>query len=807
MAGRYLWDGIFNVYYNSFERDPGNSENIIAVNRTFDFLAAGRTDQDQGNIILNNVLKNSIKCPKGSHHQGLCTKRATEFINKVFYMSLKEKGDFFLLCNEVQELLSHIPSDAKKELILYLAIAPVAYESVTENFHEKCGVKLKDMGVSLKVAFEKPFGLDKTTAKAISGKILSLFEEEEIYRVDHYLGKPLVKAILPFRYLNPALEKRLNKNHVDRVEIFLKETVGVEDRFSLYNTMGVLRDVHQNHLTQLLSLIAMDLPSDLKDGAETQENKGRLLQQVTAVRRHNALFGQYFNYAYPIEQGEKLGNSTKLSITNSSHLSRDIPTFAACMLNINSPRWQGVPFLLVSGKQLDVRESYIRIIFKNSQVCVSRCPEDSHPQSLPSASQVVFHLDNNSEKNIGIPSILVSKDFNFPQCPLGLQESEDPGLFRSPLVYGTRPDSLHVCALLKHTQAYKSLFLDLFESRRKNFVNTRHLLLSWHIWDYLVNVPKKLIVYNKADPEARLNFLIKDNKLVFFEDDVDRPAQALQESAKVITRSEVMHDYVQTPAIYLGRKLITSHADHLAFLLAQDIDHAAQQDIESKGSFHLALAGGTSLLKVFQMLAQSFSNLHWHTVHVWQVDERCVPHQDERSNFQTLDRELLRFVDIPYSNIHPMPVDMSGNLCDPELGGAHVYSDTIRHIVSNSQFDMVVLSVGSDGHVASLFPGSPNLRVDSSTHVVVTNDGPPETQLRMTLTLPILNKSRRIAVFVTGSHKQDIVRRLEVDGQGQASVHSFPILGINPVNGTVTWYMDYNAYAGGYQKPRSSTLV
>ncbi|GFS09327.1 hexose-6-phosphate dehydrogenase (Glucose 1-dehydrogenase) [Elysia marginata] len=801
LAGRYLWESIFNVYYNIFDTNAGNQEKDVGVNRTFDFLAAGRTAQDQGNIILNSVLKSSIKCPEDSHQLSLCTKRAKEFINQVIYMSLKEEGDFSLLCNEIQDLFSRTSSDVKREIILYLAIAPAAYESVAETFNKKCGEKMRGSGVSLKVAVEKPFGLDKTTAEAMSDRMLSLFKEEEIYRVDHYLGKPLVKAILPFRFSNPHIEKRLNKNHVDRVEIFLKEMVGVEDRFSLYNTMGVLRDVHQNHLTQLLSLFAMDLPSDLKEDAQTQENKGRLLRQVVAVRRHNALFGQYFNYTSHGKQSEESAKESNLSsITNSTLPDGAVPTFAACMLNINSPRWHGVPFILVSGKQLDARESFVRVVFKNRKVCVSQCPEDSLLKSFPSTSQVVFHLDNHSQKNIGIPSILVSRDFNFPLCPSGFQESEDPGFFRSSLVYGTWPDSLYVCALVKHTQAYESLFLDLFESKRTNFVNTRHLLLSWQIWDYLVNVQKKVVVYNKADPEARLSFIIKDDKLVFTEDDDDRPAQVVQEDEKVITRSEVMHDYIQTPAKFLGRKLVTSHADHLAFLLAQEIDQAAQKDIETKGSFHLALAGGTSLLKVFQMLAQSFANLHWHTVHVWQVDERCVPHQDERSNFQTLDRELLRFVDIPYSNVHPMPVDISGRLCDPELGGAHAYSDTIRHLVPNSQFDMVVLGVGSDGHVASLFPGSPDLRVDSSTHVVVTNNGPENTQQRMTLTLPILNKSRRVAVFVTGSHKQDIVRKLEAERHGQASVDSFPVLGINPVNGTVTWYMDYNAYSGGFQE-------
>ncbi|GFO26850.1 hexose-6-phosphate dehydrogenase (glucose 1-dehydrogenase) [Plakobranchus ocellatus] len=799
LAARYLWDGLFNLYYS--QHGVGIPEKSAAVNHTFDFLAAGRTAQDEGNIILNSVLKSSVKCPEELSQDTFCAKRVTEFINKVVYMSLKEEEDFAILCTEIQDLLSRTTPNTKQELILYLAIAPSAYETVAERFHRKCLRKVRDLGASLKVALEKPFGLDKRSAEVMSEKILSLFKEKELFRVDHYLGKPVVKSILPFRYLNPHIEKRLNKNHVDRVEIFLKETVDVEDRLTLYNTMGILRDVHQNHLTQLLALIAMDLPSSLSDEAQVQENKGRLLRQVASVRRHNSLFGQYRQYASYEELKGSSAKDVGTSTLNSTLGAVSVPTFAACMLNINSPRWHGVPFLLVSGKQLDVRESYIRIVFKDNRVCVSQC---SHKKSStldsPVISQVVFHIDNMSERNIGVPSVLVSKDFTYPECSSGLQESEDPGLFRSQDVYGDRQESFHVCVVVKHTQAYQSLFKDLVESNSANFVNTQHLLLSWQIWDYLVNAPKKVVTYNKADPETRLNFIIKDNGLVFVKDDEDQPAEPVPEDEKVITRSEVMHDYVQTPASFLGHKLVTSHADHLAFLLARDIDRAAEREIESKGSFHLALAGGSSLLKVFKMLAQSFANLHWHAIHVWQVDERCVPHQDEHSNFQTLDRELLRFVDIPYSNIHPMPVDTGGSLCDPELGGAHAYSDTIQHIVPNSQFDMVVVGVGTDGHVASLFPGSPDLRVDSSTHVVVTNNGPSNTQHRMTLTLPIINKSRRVAVFVTGVHKQQIVNQLEAVGHGKGSVDMYPILGVNPVNGTVTWYMDYKAYAGGYQE-------
>ncbi|RUS91384.1 hypothetical protein EGW08_000814, partial [Elysia chlorotica] len=160
LAAKYLWDGIFNVYHNRFEGHTGGFESEAAANHTFDFLAAGRTAQDQGNIILNSVLKSSIQCPEDSPHHTTCTKRATDFINKAIYMSLKEDADFVLLCNEIQDLFSRTSFGVKQELILYLAIAPAHYENVAEKFHKKCAQKMRELHVSLKVAIEKPFGLD-----------------------------------------------------------------------------------------------------------------------------------------------------------------------------------------------------------------------------------------------------------------------------------------------------------------------------------------------------------------------------------------------------------------------------------------------------------------------------------------------------------------------------------------------------------------------------------------------------------------------------------------------------------------------
>ena len=138
-----------------------------------------------------------------------------------------------------------------------------------------------------------------------------------------------------------------------------------------------------------------------------------------------------------------------------------------------------------------------------------------------------------------------------------------------------------------------------------------------------------------------------------------------------------------------------------------------------------------------------------------------------------------------------MPVVTGGRLCDEEMGGAHAYAESIRHMVPNSQLDLIVLGVGADGHTASLFPASRLLHVDRETLVVTHEDGPSFAPRRMTLTLSAINKARRVALVVIGKSKKEMIEKLEMS----SSVDEFPVLGVKPVNGTATWYIDFEAYS------------
>ncbi|XP_012941806.1 GDH/6PGL endoplasmic bifunctional protein [Aplysia californica] len=784
LAAKYLWQGIFNVYQAQTEElteERIRVEGSQGVNRTFDFFSVGRTNQEKGTVLLNEILKSNVRCNEDGEEPlavHVCEKKRKEMLEKVSYISALTDEDFTFLCSEItSKFSSEKGGKVIKEVMLYMAIAPSSYESVLQKFYNTCKSK-GEQDIQWKLALEKPFGLNRESVELVSEKMLNFFQEEEIYRVDHYLGKPVVQSILPFRALNKNIERSLNKDHVDRVEIFLKETVGVEERLDVYNSLGVLRDVHQNHLTELLTLVAMDVPADLRNTKLVNENKERLLRQVESVRRHNSLFGQYSEYKDQLK-----------SLPSNASVGDNVPTFAAAVVKINSPRWKSVPFLLVSGKKLDQRETYVRIVFKNNFVCVSHCLDDSLDDEGKHTKQIIFHIGHGSMKR---PSILVAKSFGDPLWPENVQESIDPTLFSSSVAYGERFDHFYVGSVGRNTLAYESVLGNILAEKREFFVNSRHLSLSWRIWDYLVGVEKSIRIYESFDPHEQLNFIMKESQLEFSHSPDD--ILASEQDKTLLSHSDRSHhDYTQSSATFLGRRLVTSRTDTLAFLLAQEIDRAAEVEIQTKGSFHIAFPGGQSVVKLFQVLAQSLANLHWQSIHVWQLDERCVPHQDERSNFQVLDRELLRFVDIPYANIHSMPVVAGGRLCDQELGGAHAYADALRHAVPNSQLDFIVLGAGADGHVASLFPASSVLHVDSSTLVVTHDEGPDFARRRMTLTLPAINRAKHVAILATGKHKQEVISKLE----GSKSVDEFPVLGVHPVNGTLSWYMDYDAYFPG----------
>jgi glucose-6-phosphate 1-dehydrogenase len=202
-----------------------------------------------------------------------------------------------------------------------------------------------------RVVIEKPFGTDLESARQLNEQIHKALHEKQIYRIDHYLGKETVQNILVTRFANTIFEPLWNRNYIDHVEITVAEQVGVEHRARFYDGVGVLRDMFQNHLLQLVSLVGMEPPVSFEATALRNE-KVKVLSSIQPLKKESVsrrtVLGQYMGYRD--EQGVKPDSRT--------------PTYAALKLQIDNWRWQGVPFYLRSGKCLKEKLSQITIEFK-----------------------------------------------------------------------------------------------------------------------------------------------------------------------------------------------------------------------------------------------------------------------------------------------------------------------------------------------------------------------------------------------------------------------------------------------------------
>ena len=505
-------------------------------------------------------------------------------------------------------------------------------------------------------------------------------------------------------------------------------------------------------------LVAMDLPQNLSSPEDIKANKLHLLHRIRSVTQSSVLTGQYSDYLNEVK--DELTNMAKSTFT---------PTFAAAMLHINSPRWEGVPFVLVGGKRLDERSSFVRIIFKQSQICVSRCVENS---SVSVPEQLVFQLGHGPVK---YPAILVSTSLESPLWPPLLKDAH---LTHSGPFHGNEISNLFVATPVNDPDAYSVLIEDILSGRKDRFVGSRHLLALWDIWsDAITQTDKrKPKIYDSGEEAMALNFIIKGPKLEFtnsIEQMMDKSLEDVQ---------------TQTPATFLGHKLITNAAFDIANILADDIAKKVQSTLKHNWSFNIAFSGGGTPRHLFHILAQRYSHLPWDKIHVWQVDERCIPFTDFQSNFYHLQDLLLKWVPIPHQNVHPMPVEVNGKLCATRDSGRVVYEESLRFHLSDFRFDYVILGVGSDGHTASLFPSSPALSTDMM--VVVTENRSDHFSRRMTLTFHVINRSKRISVFVTGKDKGNILKDLE---ESEGLVSEFPILGVRPDSGDLVWYVDTEA--------------
>ncbi len=357
---------------------------------------------------------------------------------------LTQEADYQRLNARIEDLETN-PGGGR---LYYLAIAPELYPQAVDHLGA-AGMASEQDGWR-RVIIEKPFGRDLASAQALNRQVHASFDERQVYRIDHYLGKETVQNLLVFRFANSIFEPVWNRNYVDNVQITVGERVKVGDRAGYYDTAGVLRDMFQNHMMQVLALVAMEPPSKFEANALRDEK----VKVLNAVRGRGAAGVEGYSVV-----GQYAGYHDESGVPEDSIT----PTYAALRVDIDNWRWQGVPFYLRSGKALAHKTTEIIIQFSSPPHLMFDTPDDGDLESNRLAITV--------QPNEGINLSFQTK---VPDHGMMLRSSELEFLYSDSYDDGAIPDS------------YERLLLDAINGDASLFIRSDEIELAWRVMDPVI---------------------------------------------------------------------------------------------------------------------------------------------------------------------------------------------------------------------------------------------------------------------------------------------------------------------------------
>jgi glucose-6-phosphate 1-dehydrogenase len=347
LTKRKLMPALFDLY----------RKDLLPIN--FAVLGVGRTDFDDDSF----RQKMDVEVANFARQKPVNQDELQNFLTHIYYHPM-DSGNSEAYPAFKQKLLNIDQFvEARGNYIYYLATTPRLYEAVSAHLGRMELNKESDGHGWKRIIFEKPFGFDLESARALNRHLQQIFNEEQIYRIDHYLGKETVQNILAFRFANGIFEPLWNRNYIHHVEVTAAESIGVEDRGKYYEGAGALRDMVQNHLLQVVATIAMEPPAKF-DAKSIRDEKVKVFQSLCPITPQQVadrvVRGQYVESGI---NGEKIaGYRSEKNVAADSRTD----TFVALKLFIDNWRWSGVPFFIRTGKRLPTRMTEVAIHFKKT---------------------------------------------------------------------------------------------------------------------------------------------------------------------------------------------------------------------------------------------------------------------------------------------------------------------------------------------------------------------------------------------------------------------------------------------------------
>ncbi|SCU92329.1 LANO_0E00386g1_1 [Lachancea nothofagi CBS 11611] len=442
--------------------------------RIIGFARSKLSDDD-----LRGKIEPNLKKPNGDKD----SEKVKQFLKMVSYMSGPYDQDegYETLAKEL-EAHEEKNSVEHPHRLFYLALPPSAFVTVCTQIKKNVYAKDGDN----RVVVEKPFGHDLDSFRELQNDITPLFREDELFRIDHYLGKEMVKNLVLMRFANTFLSSAWNKENIEMMQISFKEPFGTEGRGGYFDDIGIIRDVMQNHLLQILTLLTMERPVSF-DAESVRDEKVRVLKAFAPIEKEDILIGQYGKS----EDGSKPGYLDDDTVDPDSKC----VTFAALGFKIQNERWDGVPFVMRAGKALNEGKVEIRVQFKG----------------VPSG---IFSDISRNELVIRVQP----DEAIYLKC-----NSKTPGLSTTcqvtelDLTYSRRYKDYWI------PEAYESLIKDVMMGDHSNFVRDDELDVSWKLFTPLLkylegpDAPKpEEYAYGSRGPKNLVSFL--ENHKYEFED-------------------------------------------------------------------------------------------------------------------------------------------------------------------------------------------------------------------------------------------------------------------------------------------------